>query len=241
MKTIVIGDVHGYSSWKNILSNEQDFDRVIFIGDYLDSFTVSPRQQLENLLDIIEFKKSSEKEVVLLIGNHDYHYLPGVVDMCSGYQPSMRESFEKVFSENGDLFQVAFIDETLKLYTHAGVTKGWLARAGISWESLEDLVEKINALIHTNPYYFAYYDSDMSGYGEHVLQGPLWVRPNSLYKNKLNVTQVVGHTPVNGGRININKCKRSGIWRTDAICRNLKDYLFIDDDGTINVHTVQID
>jgi hypothetical protein len=238
MNTIVMGDMHGHDTWKQILNQEPEFDRVIFIGDYLDSFVVPAEQQLQNLLDIIEFKKTSEKDVVLLLGNHDFHYLPRVHDRCSGYQPEMRDTFEQVFAENNKLFQTVYIDETLKLFSHAGITRSWVARTGITWSSLEDLVEKINELMRTDPSYFAYYDADWSGYGEHVLQGPLWVRPNSLYKDMLTGTQIIGHTPVDGGRINVGKCERSKIWRIDALGGKFSDYLFIDSTGTINVHTL---
>ncbi len=37
MKTIVIGDIHGRTSWKDIIEKEQTWDKVIFIGDYFDS------------------------------------------------------------------------------------------------------------------------------------------------------------------------------------------------------------
>ena len=38
-KTIIIGDIHGRDIWKNIVAQEQA-DRVIFIGDYFDSFNI---------------------------------------------------------------------------------------------------------------------------------------------------------------------------------------------------------
>ncbi|NBP57427.1 metallophosphoesterase, partial [bacterium] len=39
MKTIFIGDIHGRSIWKEIVEQEKP-DRVIFIGDYFDSFDI---------------------------------------------------------------------------------------------------------------------------------------------------------------------------------------------------------
>ena len=53
MKTVVIGDVHGRSLWKLIVNQEQDADRIIFIGDYFDSFDIKGEEQLNNFLDII--------------------------------------------------------------------------------------------------------------------------------------------------------------------------------------------
>ena len=69
MKTISIGDIHGRDIWKNV--NPSKYDKIIFVGDYVDSFTISNTTILNNLLDIIEFKKSFKNKVILLLGNHD--------------------------------------------------------------------------------------------------------------------------------------------------------------------------
>jgi len=39
MKTIFIGDIHGQDTWKKIVESENP-DRVVFIGDYFDSFDI---------------------------------------------------------------------------------------------------------------------------------------------------------------------------------------------------------
>jgi metallophosphoesterase superfamily enzyme len=44
MKTVFIGDVHGRDVWKNIIEVEKP-NRVVFIGDYFDSFDISPAEQ----------------------------------------------------------------------------------------------------------------------------------------------------------------------------------------------------
>lgn len=69
MKTIFIGDIHGRDIWKDIVSQEKP-DRVVFIGDYFDSFDIKGPVQIHNFKEIIEFKKSGECEVIMLIGNH---------------------------------------------------------------------------------------------------------------------------------------------------------------------------
>ncbi len=80
MKTIVIGDIHGRSIWKNIIDKEKEFDKVVFVGDYFDSKIYSAQEQIDNFLNIIDFKQSirEDQEVILLIGNHDLHYFPEV-------------------------------------------------------------------------------------------------------------------------------------------------------------------
>ena len=44
MKTIFIGDIHGRSIWKDIVARE-NADRVVFIGDYFDSFNIGSAEQ----------------------------------------------------------------------------------------------------------------------------------------------------------------------------------------------------
>ena len=73
MKTITIGDIHGRSDWQEI--DPANYDKIIFVGDYVDSFTVSDIDIITNLLNIIQFKKDNMNKVVLLLGNHDLQYL----------------------------------------------------------------------------------------------------------------------------------------------------------------------
>lgn len=71
MKIRVIPDVHGHDWWKNLITDIEDLDYVIFLGDYVDEWELSDNIILNNLKDIIEFKKSNIDKVVLLYGNHE--------------------------------------------------------------------------------------------------------------------------------------------------------------------------
>jgi len=54
MKTITIGDLHGKDYWKNI--DIEKYDKVIFLGDYVDSFNESNDGIYNNLKEVIELK-----------------------------------------------------------------------------------------------------------------------------------------------------------------------------------------
>ena len=56
-KCIVIGDIHGHTSWENII-NKESYDKVIFLGDYFDSFS-NPKgiDQINNFKNILSLKK----------------------------------------------------------------------------------------------------------------------------------------------------------------------------------------
>ena len=79
MKIIALGDTHGRNYWQHIVSKNADADKFVFIGDYFDSKEdISPESQILNFERIIEFKKSNHDKVILLFGNHDYHYTDNV-------------------------------------------------------------------------------------------------------------------------------------------------------------------
>ena len=125
MRTMSIGDLHGKDLWKQIDIN--NFDKVIFIGDYVDSWDIKDEDILNNLLDLIELKKIFPNKVILLLGNHDIQYLFFPNYSCSGFRNSMLYSLEITFKENIKLFQIAFQEQNY-LFTHAGISNKWLKK-----------------------------------------------------------------------------------------------------------------
>ena len=209
MKTVVIGDIHGRSLWKLIINQEQDADRIIFIGDYFDSFDIKGEEQLNNFLDIIEYKKTSGKEVIMLIGNHDHHYFPEVGDTgTSGYQRIFKHQIEPTVDANREYLQMAYqFDEFL--FSHAGVSSKFMDSVfGEDGWKLETMVNDLNELFKYKPLSFNFgmavsmkKMSYLDPYGDNEEQSPIWIRPRSLMsanKNTLRteVIQVVGHTGV---------------------------------------------
>lgn len=187
-KIIAIGDIHGRDVWRKI----PDADRVVFVGDYFDSRSgISGVAQLENFFDICHYKMENPEKVVLLLGNHDYHYLRGVSESYTGYQPLMRFTFELALHEarNKGLMQWVYLEDGF-LFSHAGVTKTWLKANGGDLSKINDLPDKA---FRFNPG-----DND-SPVGDDVCQSPIWVRPGSLEADRLeSVVHVVGHTMQDG-------------------------------------------
>jgi hypothetical protein len=238
MKTLSIGDIHGqdgwkfithaipyeFENWKTAVQSGADpadadhwkdlpymaYDKIIFVGDYVDSFTVGNPAMLKNLEDIIFFKKALPEKVVLLLGNHDVQYfVPGCG--CSGFRPEMKTSFEILFLENLKLFQLAYSltdrNGILHLWTHAGVSRGWyqeflntmnapdLRYSEIFQEAdLAGIAEELNFAWELRAGTIFNVDRASGGYSKWA--GPLWVRPPMLDGNLLSDTvQIVGHTP----------------------------------------------
>src|SRR5690606_32086383 len=125
MRTIAIGDIHGTQWWQDIV-NAETYDKVIFIGDYFDSFSVPGEEQLRNFNHIVEFARGSDKEVILLVGNHELHVMPeGGDDKYSGYNTRWAPHFTTALQNNRDLLKPCHVDQGI-LYSHAGVTESWL-------------------------------------------------------------------------------------------------------------------
>ena len=193
MKTLVLGDTHGRDYWKGIVASENP-DRVIFIGDYFDSFDNTAVEQMHNFKEIIDWKQSGQSEVIMLIGNHDYHYMRGVSQYYSGYQAGARPAIEQLLYENRQHMQMAYGMGGF-IFSHAGVSMDWLQAHGYDNES--NLIDWINDMWKYKPNVFGFAGRDP--YGDSKISSPIWIRPYSLQQANRDTLrdqfiQVVGHT-----------------------------------------------
>jgi predicted phosphodiesterase len=205
MKIITIGDIHGRDAWKDIVRSET-FDKLIIIGDYFDSFEIWPHEQQENFRDIITYKKANMNKVVLLFGNHEYHYLRGTDVRYNGYQEysyiDYMEMLDQALAEN--LISMCFQHENL-LFTHAGVTKTWCRNYDIDLRG--NIPNQINDLFKYQPQSFRFQPQNyFDKTGDSISQSPIWVRPESLQADAIDgFIQIVGHTRFANLIIHANK------------------------------------
>jgi len=242
MKLVAIGDIHGRDIWKQIVAKEHDTtDEFVFVGDYFDSFTVKGLDQINNFLDIIDFRNTSiYHKVTLLIGNHDYHYYPGIDETStSGYQTLLAPSIKHVVSSNKQYLQAAYQSGEF-VFSHAGLSSVWLDDIVEGWD-VTNMVDKVNELLYYQPNKIAYRSYKQvgdqvygtSGYGDESFQGPIWIRPKSLMKANYNtlrkqVIQVVGHTPQDN--IDIKGMSTGGrYYFIDTLEYNQGQYLIVED------------
>lgn len=198
MKIIAIGDTHGRKAWEQIVLNPAD--KYVFIGDYFDTHgTETAIQQMRNFDKILAFKENNPGKVVLLIGNHDFHYLEeSGTDKYSGYQQAYQEMIQDVLApaiEKGYM-QMAYQADGV-LYTHAGLTETWAKNNkfivepdGLPWD------RPLNLWFKDMPESFKFTSGPkIDPYGDETCQSPIWVRPDSLTSDPIKgVKQVVGHT-----------------------------------------------
>jgi predicted MPP superfamily phosphohydrolase len=203
MKIIgTISDLHGRSIWKKFIE-DTTVDLWVFVGDFVDSFNISPIEILHNLKEIIEFKKANMDKVILLWGNHDWQYLyiNGRTN-CAGFNATIANDYQNLFIQNKDLFQIAYKYDNY-LFTHAGVTTEWfemaeesLVRLGLN-SDLSNIDDCLNMLQYVN-------DSDLFNYkgarveSMYIAGSPIWADIKEMQQMALpNFTHVVGHTAVN--------------------------------------------
>jgi predicted phosphodiesterase len=204
-KTIVLGDIHGWNTWKKIIEQENP-NRVIFIGDYFDSFQIDSYAQINNFIEICNFKKRSGIETILLIGNHDYHYFPEIGNNgTSGYQHEAKYMIQHAISGNRDLLQMAYLLKREEadpiLFTHAGVSEEWLDMNYKEWREVYPVGKNLDIIVNEiwkyKPLSFMFNGTDP--YGGNTYQTPIWIRPTYLMRAnkdflKNKIIQVVGHT-----------------------------------------------
>jgi predicted MPP superfamily phosphohydrolase len=233
-KTIFLGDTHGRSTWKDIIRNEIP-DRVVFIGDYFDSHDkeLTAATQMFNFKEIIEFKKTGAMEVIMLIGNHDYHYFPEIgYNGTSGYQAGAAPEIGRILDENREHLQMAYLDNKAHyniLCTHAGVGYNWLVEQ-MGYNSEDNIADFINDIWKYKSQSFQF--NGFNPYGDSKTQTPIWIRPGSLLSGNKNTflkeqyIQIVGHTQVT--TIDMGKATGGKYYFIDAL-GTCQEYLIYED------------
>lgn len=221
MKIFTTGDIHGQDSWKylediyDLHSSEEiktpKFDKYIFLGDYTDSFNVPNNVIYSNFIDIINLKKKYPDHVVLLLGNHELHYLFDFKKYrCSGFRPEMEVDLKELLKSNIDLFQASYRVNKV-IWSHAGITNWWYRT---KYEKVLDLPEyssigftddislNLNLMLQHEIEELFIVGNSRGGYNR--TGGPFWADKSELMHDPLpEYTQVVGHSPIKSVTVHI--------------------------------------
>jgi hypothetical protein len=203
---LAIGDIHGREYWKHYLN--EDFTEFYFLGDYFDSFDVPFEKQYSNFIGICAAVRADSR-LKLCIGNHDYHYMRGVLnERYSGYQDRHHSMIGEILEANMDLLKVLYITDDNFILSHAGLSKTFMKRM----KRFDVKVpEDLNGAFLRDRNLFNF--DGINNYGDDVTQGPLWIRPNSLYRDAIaGYSQIVGHTELEAIReIEIDEKKKCSV------------------------------
>ena len=145
MKTLVIPDIHQrVNNVKSILEEEKDYDEVVFLGDWFDSFYEPPHvasfEETCKYLKYLVTEHPNKDKFIFLLGNHDVQYIytnnkSSQISIetpthyyCSGFSKNKAKTFRKVFFDNN--FKDEFFKKNFKL---AYRTQNWtISHAGVN-------------------------------------------------------------------------------------------------------------
>lgn len=151
-KIIVIPDIHGREFWKQAIKGHEN-DSIVFLGDYVDPYPyegLEPSRGLETLAQVIEFKKQHPDNVTLLLGNHDLGYLSRIVCECR-MDYENEAAIRRLLFTNLDLFDLVHVvkgDNRRFLFSHAGVTLGWIEQRSEHLQGVTENPEILNEMLH---------------------------------------------------------------------------------------------
>lgn len=201
MKRLILGDIHGHWYTAYDIYEKEKPEVVILLGDYVDGFKHNKPEDSKECLDkLIELRNShiekyGKDSFIMLVGNHDYHYIQGG-ERYSGYNHGTYLLCSKLLQEmlNENTLQFIYVDRKNKsIYSHAGISNTWYK----SEVGKDTQLEEINDKVPAQSYVFTWFGGDM--HGDSIYSSPIWIRPFSLGKDQLLVDgeewrQVVGHT-----------------------------------------------
>lgn len=129
-KTLVVGDLHG--QWELAERALETGYPVIFLGDYVDSYTRSAEDSIKTLQIVLEAIKNNKAQG--LYGNHELSYLVEGM-LCSGFNGKTLMLIQHLET---NLLQDYIYEEGF-LMTHAGVSNYLLDKLSIGLaEYLDD-------------------------------------------------------------------------------------------------------
>lgn len=203
MRVLVLPDTHGNSrNFESIQKHVSSVDKIIFLGDYFDShypdcdFT----QQRDVFLKIMNFKKTCDKPVVVLLGNHDLAYLPAYRGdtNISPHQYEHQTDIENLLKDNVENLQILDVIDNW-IFSHAGLSNKWFERTMRYLKHLDP--GKNPTILDINKLLQQYHDLSLFNhcsndpYGDDQDEGCMWIRPPSLISfGLIGYNQTVGHT-----------------------------------------------
>jgi len=184
MKLLIIPDVHGRNFWEEPCSHIDEFDKVIFLGDYHDPylFQVSRDKSRHHLRDkLVPFVNEHKDKVVCLMGNHDGNYMIG--EMADRMDIFHHNEIHNLLKQM-DLKLAHMVDGYL--FTHAGVLPAWLEYNKLTLVDVLCNNVPVEALIQVSP----------MRKGTSPCGSCIWgdVREYDMNKKIEGIYQIFGHT-----------------------------------------------
>jgi len=210
-KILIIPDIHQNLKFADECLKE-DFDYVIFMGDYFDCFERADNEEYFSVKYTCDWLNTKYKELkdkaIWLVGNHDVAYLASYIPStwkinknsfynCSGWTRSKASDFNKYISKE-------WIDN-LELCCYAN---GYiLSHAGFNYNQFkkpfDSIMTNINFLYDEwekdksdfmhKPFHWIWDIGECRG-GYNKSGSPVWQDWNCEFSQMPSIKQIVGHT-----------------------------------------------
>lgn len=178
MKTLIIGDLHGNLEVLEHALSQRTTDRVVFVGDYLDSFNRSVEDQVLVLSKVLKAVRNNPERFTALVGNHELSYMNPTMK-CSGWNFKTDDIVSNMLPAMEALLEDStYVGEFL--VTHAGVNAGLL----------EELDMNLGEYLNNEDYY----QIGKARGGFFKYGGLFWNDFNMEFEPIPNVKQIMGHT-----------------------------------------------
>ena len=184
MKLLIIPDLHGRDFWIEPCSHVNEFDKIIFLGDYHDPYSYEVSQDISRhrLRDeLLPFVLEYRNKCICLFGNHDGNYLVG--DMADRLD---RFHQKEIYQYLKQMDLRLIYREGKYLFSHSGVLPTWLETNGLSLEDLENLPLEHPALMQVSPYRGGWNEAGSCVWGD--------VREYAASQHIPGIYQIFGHT-----------------------------------------------
>ncbi len=214
MLTLIIPDVHDDIKWADKVLAKYSFDKVIFLGDFFDSWTGKIKEAQATAK---WFKKTMDglgDKGKRCLGNHDMHYMfrENAYVRCSGYESAKSVAINEIMTrKDWDSFALYHYEQGYYL-SHAGMHENLYCNPvkGFSREFLDRTCEE--AMLKGWDNQFSWYLAAGEGRGGFQPQGGInWLDWHDEFEPIENVSQIVGHTHQHSpqqkiGKNSVNYC-----------------------------------
>ena len=232
--TLVVPDVHGRNFWKEPCKNFDKYEKIVFLGDYVDPYGyegITKENAIDNFKEIIFFAKEHSDKVILLLGNHCLPYISDYF-LCNAnggrHDNKRHNEIKKLYLDNIKLFSLAYedvINNKRYLFSHAGVCLSWFNKYKDEIKELS--ASAINALLESEDGIKPLCDVGASRFGRDKVGSMVWADcdDHSLKSEEIeNIYQIFGHS----------QQESEPIIKDSYACLDVRECFEIDSNGIIS-------